>query len=191
MNEYTQLDEILNGCLKNNREAQHALFDMFASKMFVICLRYAHSNEEAEDILIEGFTNAFVHLRDFKKNSSFKTWLQHIIVNAAIDSVRSNRRYQLNEQFDDIDSECLTAQPEENIFTHLEAKQLLKFIEQMPDSLRVIFNMRIFDEYSFCEIATALGRNENTVRKYYQRAREWLTNELKDEYSLHTNHLSK
>ncbi len=191
MNDYTQLDEIITGCLNNNREAQHSLYDMFASKMFVICLRYAHSNEEAEDILIEGFANAFSHLKDFKRNSSFKTWLHHIFVNAAIDSVRSNQRYQLNESFDDTTLEHPTDQPAETIFSHLEAKQLVQLIEQMPDHLRIIFNMRIFDEYSFHEIAKTLDRNENTVRKYYQRARDWLTNALKDDSSLSTNHLSK
>ena len=64
--------------------------------------------------------------------------------------------------------------------SRLEAKQVLEMVAQMPEDLRVIFNLRLVEEFSFKEIAEELDKNENTVRVYYQRARQWLINRIND-----------
>ena len=58
--------------------------------------------------------------------------------------------------------------------------ELLQFLmEQMPDTLRTVFNMKAIDGFSFKEIAELLDKKENAVRISYMRARQWLMAELK------------
>ena len=63
---------------------------------------------------------------------------------------------------------------EENIVASLAAKQLLEMLEQMPDGMRLVFNLKAVEEYSFQEIAEKLGKKENAIRICYMRARKWL-----------------
>ena len=54
-------EAILLGCLKNNAAAQKALYEKHSAKMLVVCYRYAHNREDAEDMLQEGFIKIFSH----------------------------------------------------------------------------------------------------------------------------------
>jgi len=46
--------EIIDGCIKNDRKMQKALYEKYASKLYAICMRYANDRAEADDILQEG-----------------------------------------------------------------------------------------------------------------------------------------
>lgn len=181
MKEIYSFDEIIDGCLKNDRKAQHRLYEAFSGSMYVLCLRYAKSKEEAEDILIDGFTNVFSHLQDFHRNSSLKTWIHRIFVNSALDSIRANRKYRFVESFDESEAEIEQNPMDGDIITKLEAKQILHLMNEMPDDYRIIFNLRVFEECSFKEIAEELGRKEDTVRMYFRRARLWLIKAIENE----------
>ena len=52
-------EAILQGCLKNNAAAQKALYQKYSAKMLVVCYRYGHNREDAEDMLQEGFIKVF------------------------------------------------------------------------------------------------------------------------------------
>ena len=51
MNNYI---EIVKACIKGNRKAQKQLYQLFADKMFGVCMRYADDVDEAKDILQDG-----------------------------------------------------------------------------------------------------------------------------------------
>ena len=51
--------QLINDCIAEDRKAQKKLYDLFASKMMMICLRYSKSDLEAEDILQESFIKIF------------------------------------------------------------------------------------------------------------------------------------
>ena len=63
---------------------------------------------------------------------------------------------------------------DEKITASLEASRLLELLEQMPDGMRVVFNLKAVEEYSFSEIAEMLDKKENAIRISYMRARQWL-----------------
>ena len=51
--------ELVNECVKGNPMAQKMLFDKFAPKMFVVCLRYIKQTDQAEDALQDGMIKVF------------------------------------------------------------------------------------------------------------------------------------
>ncbi len=170
-----EIQEIIDGCLKNNRDAQRELYDKFAPVMLGVCLRYAGSREKAEDVLMDGFMKVFSSLSSFQGEGSLESWIRSIMIKTAVTHFRADRRHRMTDSLDDVEDSRLPAAGEDTpILTKLEASQVLEIVAQMPEDLRVIFNLRLVEEYSFKEIAEELGRNENTVRVYYQRARQWL-----------------
>ena len=169
----SELQKIINGCLNNDRESQRRLYDWYAPKMYVVCRRYANSREEAEDMLMEGFMKVFKNLSTFKGDSTFYSWIYSVMVNSAISHYRSIKRFRkelLSEEVMDGDEFA----EEERITASLEAGLLLEILEQMPDGMRVVFNLKAVEEYSFSEIAEILGKKENAIRISFMRARQWL-----------------
>jgi len=50
------------------------------------------NNEDAEDVVQESFQLAFIHLKNFKGDSRFSTWLSRIAINAALMKLRKKHR---------------------------------------------------------------------------------------------------
>jgi RNA polymerase sigma-70 factor, ECF subfamily len=60
------------------------------SMAFNIARRIMRTPEDAEDVVQESFRLAFVHLKNFKGDSRFSTWLTSIVTNAALMRLRKN-----------------------------------------------------------------------------------------------------
>ena len=174
------LDSILEGCLNNNRKAQQALFEKFSPKMLALCMRYAHNQEEAEDMMIEGFVLVFKQLQTFRKECSLETWIHTVMVRSAINIYRSQKKFRLHDELDAQVEIEMTTSDADDILTKLQAQQILTLIRQMPDDLRIILNLHVIDGLSLKEIAQQLEKKESTVRVYFMRARQWLMKKIQD-----------
>ncbi|MBQ3739814.1 MAG: sigma-70 family RNA polymerase sigma factor [Bacteroidales bacterium] len=174
-----EIEELIAGCQNNNRDAQRRLYEKFASTMLGVCMRYANSKEEAEDVMMDGFMGVFKNISTYRGESSLDSWIRSIMVKTAISHFRAEKKHLMNDSLDDKEDSLMPiSEREESIVTRLEAKQVLEIVAKMPEDLRVIFNLRLVEEYSFKEIAEELEKNENTVRVYYQRARKWLIDRI-------------
>ena len=110
--------DLIDGCLRNDRKSQQLLYDTFAPKMLAVCLYYANTMHEAEDIMIEGFMQVFTHLDKYLGQGSLEHWIRQIMVNKALSNFRThNKRYG----YDIIDTEVEIADETSNIETHLTA----------------------------------------------------------------------
>jgi len=167
--------EIILECLQNKREAQKRLYDMFASKMFGVCCRFAGKSNQAEDILQEGFIKVFKNLGNFKFNGSFEGWVRRIITNTAIDYIKKfgAHYYELNEeiteQFDIVEDDAISK---------LSAEDLMLMIQNLPDSKRLVFNLYAYEGYSHKEIAEKLNINVATSKSQYCKAKKILQEQL-------------
>lgn len=174
------VDELLAGCLKNDRRCQKRLYEKFSPALFAVCRRYANSETDAEDMLADGFVSIFNSLHTYRGDSSLQHWMRSVMLKTAIDYFRKNKKHYNNQPFEDVLPKELIYD-DSKIYTKLEAENILKIMEKMPEEWRVIFNLRIMEEYSFKEISDELGKNENTVRVYFLRGKKWLTDQLKNE----------
>ena len=174
----SDIEKIIAGCLNNDRWSQRQLYDRYSSKLYGLCRRYSSSDEEAEDVLMEGFMTVFKSLGSFQHKSSFQTWLTYVMLNVAVSHFRNSKRFRREVYAEDMDSEEFVEE-EVEIRTNLVADQLLGLIRQMPEMMRVVFNLKAVDDYSFTEIAEMTGKSENAVRNSYMRGRRWLMDRLK------------
>jgi RNA polymerase sigma-70 factor (ECF subfamily) len=147
--------------------------------MFAVCRRYANTDAEAEDMLMEGFMKVFKSIDTYKGDSTFTTWIHSVMVNAAISHYRSTRRFRNEVLGCNLDEEeCINE--EERITTSIDAQKVMELMQKMPEPLRVVFNLRAVDDYSFAEIAEELGTKEESMRVTFMRARRWMLEKLGD-----------
>src|ERR1700688_703900 len=86
----SELRILLDGCLKKDRSSQKKIYDIYSSRMMVLCLRYSKNREEAEEILQDGFLQMYKCISQFKNKGSFEGWLRRIMINCALQKYRSN-----------------------------------------------------------------------------------------------------
>jgi RNA polymerase sigma-70 factor (ECF subfamily) len=162
-------------CVNGNPRAQRMLFDKFARKMLSVCLRYAKNEEQAEDVLQDGFVKVFVKLKDFKSEGSLEGWIRRIMVNTALDQIRKNNKQLGDTNIDDVGYKI---ENNDFIVEKMMAEDLMKMVQAMPDGYKVVFNMFAIEGYSHGEIADTLGISENTSKSQYSRARAYLRERL-------------
>jgi len=151
------------------------LFDKFAPKMMTVCLRYASDSMEAEDILQDGFVKTFNKLVDFKQEGSLEGWIRRIMVNTALDAIRKNKKYAQDANIDDVGFKISNF---ESASDDIQAEDLLKLINSMPEGYKVVFNLFAIEGYSHKEISELMNISENTSKSQYSRARSYLRTRL-------------
>lgn len=165
----TEIKEIIKGCLEGNRRDQELLYRRHAAKLYAVCLQYSGNNEEARDILQEGFIKIFENLDSYKHEGSFEGWMRRITVNTALEKFRSrNNLYRV----DDIDQMPEPdAEPDNQDYAGLEAADLLEIIRELPPKYRMVFNLYAIEGYSHKEISEMLSISEGTSKSNLSRAR--------------------
>ena len=131
--------------------------------LFAICMRYAKSKNEAEDVMIEGFMKIYSSLSEFKKKGSFEGWLKRIMVNAAINNYRSNLKHYYNSTIDD-DNFLEIRDEKDNFKTNYSAEYLINLIQGLPDVYRMVFNLYEIEGYSHKEIAEIMNISISTAK---------------------------
>jgi RNA polymerase sigma-70 factor (ECF subfamily) len=170
------LNEIIDGCRKNKRNAQKELYDVYAPILLGICIRYSKSTQEAEDILQEGFIKILTKIKDFKGDGSFEGWMKKVIVNTAISHFHKNKKFNEIQDIEHIrESDIDHDNFENNEFTH---EELLNIINQMPEGYKVIFNLYAIEGFKHKEIAEMLNITESTSKSQYSRAKDKIRQEL-------------
>lgn len=167
----SKTDRLIQDCIKGNRNAQSQLYELFAPRMFTVCLRYSKNKEEAEEILQEGFMKVLTFLHQFNFEGSFEGWVRKIMVNCALQKFRS--KPQLHAVVD-IDSTLHEIAGTENIIAQIGTKELLKMIQQLPAGYRMVFNLYVFEGMKHREIAGQLGISEGTSKSNLSDARALL-----------------
>lgn len=163
--------------MRDDRKAQREMYDLFSGKMYVICLRYAMSEQEAEDVLQESFIKVFKNIRDFRGDSRLGYWIKRIVVNTALNHRRNKLYMYPMVDVDEINQKT----DQDHVFSNYGYEELLKMIAELPSGCRIIFNLYAIDGYSHKEIAEKLGISEGTSKSQYSRAKMLLQKKIADE----------
>lgn len=165
----SEIKNIINGCLKGNRRDQELLYRRHAAKLYAVCLQYSVNNEEARDILQEGFIKIFENLVHYKHEGSFEGWVRRIIVNTALEKYRSKHNLYRIDDIDEIAEP--NAEPDNEDYAGLEAVDLLQIIRELPPKYRMVFNLYAIEGYSHKEISKMVNISEGTSKSNLSRAR--------------------
>lgn len=172
--------EIIKGCIDGDRLSQRALYEKHSKKFYHISLRYAQDEEEAEDILQDGFIKIFKSIGSYSGNGSFEGWMRRIIVNTAIEYYRKRTNLYSLSDVENQDSIGLS----ENAIDRFGEEELLSIINSLPTGYRTVFNLYCIDGYTHKEIGDLLKISEGTSKSQLARARSILQEKVKELYSI-------
>jgi RNA polymerase sigma factor (sigma-70 family) len=166
-NQISSESDLISGCINGDRKMQRELYERFSAKMFGVCLRYAGSTEEAEDILQEGFIKVFKKISSYRGEGSFEGWIRRIFVNTAIEQFRRKTYLQPITEREENSVEATYL----SVLDNLAEKDIVKLIQQLSPGYRTVFNMYVVEGYTHRQIAEALGISEGTSKSQLSRAR--------------------
>lgn len=146
--------------------------------MFRLASRYVKTTVDAEDVLITAFTRVFTNIDDFtyRGEGSLEGWIRKVVVNESLMWLRRRHNFNMTEAIDEehghVDLEA---------FSQLPADDILRFVAQLPDGYRTVFNLSVIEGYDHAEIAAMLGITESTSRTQLFKAKSQLKKMLSRE----------
>ena len=169
--------EILNGVRRKERSAQTALFNLYKTHWYMICLRYNRDQDEAKDALQNGLIKIYSQIAKFDPaKGNFKSWSSKILVNENLMLIRKRREIFSIDQI--AESDYLTEQEEEAETERLSSEELTQLIQKLPDGYRVVFNMYVMEGYTHNEIASTLNISVGTSKSQLFKAKKLLQQQL-------------
>ncbi len=176
---HTERDDLLAGCIREDRAYQKRLYHLYYSKMMAVSMRYTSNREEARDILHEGFMKVFKNIHRYKPQHSLESWIRRIMINTAIDHYRKNKKFK-NQV--DIEYAANELDDKSNHVIHqLSAEEILKLVQQLSPAYRTVFNLYVVEGFNHREIAEKLGISEGTSKSNLAKARGKLRKMLKEQ----------
>ena len=177
---YTCLTDLVHACQRHEPRAQTALYERYQGRLMGICVRYARSQAEAEDIFQESFLKVFSKINDLKAPESLDRWVKSVVVRTAINYYHRTTRLELkNTSLQNQENE-LESTDYERMISQMSMDTLLCLINSLPDGYRLIINLHLIDGYTHTEIADMLSIADGTSRSQFMRGRNLLILKLKE-----------
>jgi RNA polymerase sigma-70 factor (ECF subfamily) len=162
------LEEIIEGCIKNDRLSQKQLYERLYGKMMGVCMRYANDKDQATEMLNSGFFKVFNTIGSYQKKTGtgIEAWIYRIMINTAIDYIRRDARHQHEE----IGHTIYIADGADVVST-LSTAEIMALINKLSPAYRAVFNLYVVEGYNHNEIGTLLGISEGTSKSNLAKAR--------------------
>jgi RNA polymerase sigma-70 factor (ECF subfamily) len=170
-----ELQNLIAGCLNNDRRCQQKIYEQFYGKMLGVCMRYTKDLDQGKELVQEGFIKLFGNLHKYKHDGSFEGWVRRVFTNNAIDSFRKKKHqdlvpdndYQVLNLADDKDEHEFFDEPEETI----QPKHVIEAMQLLSPAYQMVFNLYVMENYSHQEIADELGISVGTSKSNLAKSR--------------------
>ncbi|MGI1691506.1 RNA polymerase sigma factor [Thermoanaerobacter uzonensis] len=174
-------EELLEKAKAGEAEAFEILTSEHQKYIYNVILKIVFDKEEALDLTQETLLKAYLNIKKFKGNSSFRTWLYRIAINCAIDYLRKRDVERSNfrkiEEFENEVKDFET--PEEVVDKKLTAEIVMKEINKLPLDYKVVLILRDIEGLNYEEISKIMNLNLGTVKSRLWRARNLLKERIK------------
>ncbi|MBK6699403.1 MAG: RNA polymerase sigma factor [Saprospiraceae bacterium] len=168
--------ELIEACIRKETWAQQRVYEEHYTKMLGVCLRYANSQDDALDILHDGFLKVFLNIHSYEIGTQFSAWIRRIMVNTSIDYYRKEHR-RITSDIDD--AKTLTVYSSNPIDT-MTLEEVMGAMQKLSPTYRSVLNLYVVDGYSHKEVSEMLGITESTSRSNLVKARQKLKEILKE-----------
>ena len=155
---------------KNGSDAAFSeIYQRHWQRLYVHAYNMLDDEDEAKDIVQEIFTSFWLKGRGLDLKISLRTYFHSAVKNRILNMIEHNRirNNYLNSLTDILFSH-------NNTEFKLEEDERIKLIDQeilyLPTKMRVIFELRRTEEFSYKEIGEQLGISDKTVKKQINNA---------------------
>ena len=169
---YTE-EELVSGCVDNDRRAQEALYKRFFPEMMRMCMRHTRDENKAIEIVNTGFLRVFKKIHTFAFKGSLEGWVRRLVFHSIADYFRENSKYAYFLVFEEKD-EQVSEKCHESFFE----EDILTVVRNLPPVSQEVFRLYAIEGYSHTEIGALLGISEGTSKWHLSTARQRLREKL-------------
>jgi RNA polymerase sigma factor (sigma-70 family) len=176
--ETEQIENWIDGCIKNDRRAQEALYKAYYRAMVSLCLRYTGSSEDAVDVLNNGFFKVFKNIQQYdRKKGSLYTWIRILVINSCLDFIKQKEKIISGQELE----EGMEVAIPPGVLEKIEADELLASIRKLPPATGAVFNLFAIEGFTHKEIAAMMRISEGTSKWHLSEARRKLQSMIQSE----------
>jgi len=161
----TELD-IIAEILRGNTSKYSYIVNQYSKMCFSVAFRIVKDAEDAQDIVQDSFIAAYEHLKDFKADSKFSTWLYRIVMNKAIAS-KNKTKY-----FEEVDNQPIQSQEYDEELELKQGADLKKALSALNEKERLVIELFYFQEQSVRDISVICQTTEVNIKVQLHRARK-------------------
>ncbi len=164
----SDIDKLVERAINGDGDAFGRLYDMHVDRVYRHIFYRVSSTADAEDLTQQVFVKAWQAIGRYKKTASpFLAWLIKISHNLVIDFYRSRKpEIQTDIDMSATGPEATPALLAETEYTRQEIRQV---INKLGGDQQQVILMRFIEDFSYAEIAAALGKSEGAVRVILHR----------------------
>ncbi|GHG94308.1 RNA polymerase subunit sigma-24 [Comamonas sp. KCTC 72670] len=163
--------------------AFEALVDAHRDRVYGLALRMTRSEADAAEITQDTFLSAYQHLKDFRGDAAFGSWVHRIAANHALMRLRHRRVAQAAEQElqgpEFTERGSLAEYPQTDWSRDAEEKALdaelgnaiQQASDRLPEGYREVFLLKDVEGLSYEQIAEVTGDSIPAIKSRLHRAR--------------------
>ncbi len=171
--------ELISACLKNDQTAKKDFFDRFYPGLAYISFRYSKNKSQSSQIVLSGFSHLFANLGDYRtqKKYNLDDYVRHEFIAFAVKYIKNIRNeYYVASTVKAVEQHKETTY---DLFLdtqlidlkNLNEEVLLKSIQQLVPSQRLVFNLHVIDNYTLEHISELLETSAQTIKSNLEKAR--------------------
>ncbi len=169
------IQEIVQGCCKQQAKYQRAFVDQYSDLLYAICIRYMKDRSIAKDLLQECLMRILKNIAKFDTDlGSFEAWISTITIRQCLKKIDKKKIHVI--PLEHSHSSDYSFNP--SVLDKINTQVLIDIINTLPDGYREVFNMAVIDGFSHEEIGRQMGIKEASSRSRLSRAKAMLREKI-------------
>lgn len=155
---------------ETRREAFGQIVSAYSEQLYWQIRRMVLSHEDANDLLQNTFTKAWMNLEYFRAEAKLSTWLYRIAMNESLTFLNKQRAIT-TMSVDDLESDSLKKLESDPYFSGDRIQLMLqKALLTLPEKQRMVFNMKYYQEMKYEEMSEIFGTSVGALKASYHHA---------------------
>lgn len=142
--------------------------------------------DDEDEIVQDVFLALYTNLKRIRSSDSMRPFLFRIVRNRCYDEIRRKRRFKKTDMPEDtrpLPSAFIdpNPQPDEEAYWLLIYSEVQRVIDLLPEQQRQVFILYFEENFSYAQIAEAIGTDIGTIKSRFHYGRRALLKRLKPE----------
>jgi RNA polymerase sigma-70 factor, ECF subfamily len=158
----------------------------YMRQMFPVALRLTRDRCDAEDLIQETFSRAYLKFHQFTPGTNLRAWLHRIMFHTFYSTCRKRRTRPAEtltgDLLDTVESQasraCQGRSAEEEAIDNLAGSRVMRALGELPDCFKTVLYLADVQGYRYGEIAEIMGTPIGTVMSRIHRGRHMLRAKL-------------
>ena len=170
--------QLIQQVLEGDRASFKALYNRYNRLFMLICRRYFHTKQDAEDMLQDACVSIYKDLKQFDvKKGKFQHWAKRVVINTCLQRLRKKT---VLDDFDDLNEKSFDLGVSPEVMSKMSLEDLTQLIHKLPPGRKLVFNLYVIDGYTHKEISEKLGISTSTSKTQLMKAKNLLRTDIEN-----------